>query len=65
MGYHAVRTERWKLIHYRHLQNADELYDLRNDPYELHNLIAARGTPLPQLRARLAALLTESGATPR
>ena len=65
MGYHAVRTERWKLIHYRHLQDADELYDLRRDPYELNNLIADRGTPLPQLRARLAALLTESGATPR
>ena len=40
MGYHALRTERWKYIRYAELRNMDELYDLAADPYELKNLIA-------------------------
>ncbi|MGD0773391.1 MAG: sulfatase/phosphatase domain-containing protein [Candidatus Solibacter sp.] len=40
MGYQAVRTERWKYIHYTELEGMDELYDLRLDPYEMRNLIA-------------------------
>jgi N-acetylglucosamine-6-sulfatase len=39
LGYEAVREERWKYIHYRHLRGADELYDLKTDPYELKNRI--------------------------
>jgi N-acetylglucosamine-6-sulfatase len=39
MGYQAVRTERYKLIHYLELENMDELYDLETDPYEMTNLI--------------------------
>ena len=39
MGYQAVRTERWKYIHYVDLENMDELYDLQEDPYEMKNLI--------------------------
>lgn len=39
MGYQAIRTDRWKYIRYNELQNMDELYDLLNDPYEMHNLI--------------------------
>ena len=35
----AVRTERWKLIHYTDLKDCDELYDLQNDKYEMKNLI--------------------------
>jgi N-acetylglucosamine-6-sulfatase len=38
MGYQAVRTDRWKYIRYRELQDSDELYDLAADPYELKNL---------------------------
>ncbi|BBO32795.1 arylsulfatase [Lacipirellula parvula] len=38
MGYEAVRGERWKYIHFTDQQGMDELYDLRSDPYELHNL---------------------------
>ena len=38
MGYVALRTDRWKLIHYKELPGADELYDLQSDPYELKNL---------------------------
>jgi N-acetylglucosamine-6-sulfatase len=58
MGYQAVRTERWKYIHYRELEGMDELYDLRRDPFEMQNLIAdaaLRGT-LESLRADLQRL---------
>lgn len=36
----AVRTDRYKLVHYPGLKDLDELYDLHNDPHELHNVIA-------------------------
>ena len=39
MGYKAVRTERWKYIHYVELDGMDELYDLKSDPYEMKNII--------------------------
>jgi len=39
MGYKAVRTKRWKYIRYNKLDGMDELYDLKADPYEMHNLI--------------------------
>ncbi len=58
MGYKAVRTERWKYIHYTELEGSDELYDLRKDPYEMKNLIAepsSRGV-LKSLRAELQRL---------
>jgi N-acetylglucosamine-6-sulfatase len=58
MGYRAVRTERWKYIHYTELEGADELYDLRSDPYEMRNLMAdpaSRGM-LESLRAELQRL---------
>jgi len=38
MGYDAVRTERYKFIRYRDLDGMNELYDLRDDPFELSNL---------------------------
>ena len=57
MGYQAVRTERWKYIHYVDLENADEIYDLRNDPFELKNLIADPRAPKKALQERLALLL--------
>jgi N-acetylglucosamine-6-sulfatase len=45
MTYKAIRTERYKLIHWvnrgRHGE-LDELYDLDRDPYELKNLIRSR-----------------------
>jgi N-acetylglucosamine-6-sulfatase len=37
MGYQAVRTDRWKYIHYTDLEGMDELYDLETDPYEMKN----------------------------
>jgi len=39
MGYQAVRTGRWKYIHYTDLTGMDELYDLQVDPYEMRNRI--------------------------
>jgi N-acetylglucosamine-6-sulfatase len=62
MGYQAVRTDRWKYIHYLELKGMDELYDLKTDPYEINNLIAApQSRPtLQQLNAELAQLLNAS-----
>lgn len=34
----GIRTDRWKLIHYFEAPEEFELYDLQNDPGELHNL---------------------------
>ena len=36
---HALRTDRYKYIHYYGIWDTDELYDIRHDPDELHNLI--------------------------
>ena len=38
MGYKALRTGRYKYIHYLELEGMDELYDLQEDPWELDNL---------------------------
>ena len=54
MGYQAVRTDRWKYIHYRELTDADELYDLVSDPYELKNLFSD-----PAHRAEVATMHAE------
>jgi N-acetylglucosamine-6-sulfatase len=63
MGYHAVRTRRWKYIHYRHLEGADELYDLRKDPFELDNQISNPAAPLGEMRATMRRLLAETGGS--
>lgn len=34
----GVRTKRWKFIHYYEEPQEFELYDLQNDPHEMHNL---------------------------
>jgi len=59
MGYHAVRTARWKFIRYRELVGMDELYDLSTDPHELHNLLPDRAPPgvVAMLTRRLEALV--------
>jgi len=36
---HAFRGDRFKYIHYYGLWDSDELYDLKNDPFEITNLI--------------------------
>lgn len=62
MGYQAVRSERWVYIHYVDLEGMDELYDLRADPYQMKNVIAAPAAQaeLQKLRSELARLLAES-----
>ena len=55
MGYDAVRNERYKYIRYRELTGMNELYDLRNDPFELTNLVNAQSSI--ELRRRMEAEL--------
>jgi N-acetylglucosamine-6-sulfatase len=37
---HAIRTDRYKYIHYNGVYDTDELYDIQADPLERRNLIA-------------------------
>ena len=62
MGYQAIRTERWKYIHYTELKAMDELYDLAADPYEMRNLVNDAGASQARedLRVQLNSLLAES-----
>ena len=65
MGYKAVRTERYKLIHWVNRGTAgelDELYDLEKDPWELKNLIASRAHAAvrEKLTKELKRLVTEA-----
>lgn len=62
MAYQAVRTARWKYIHYTELADSDELYDLQADPYEMDNVIAKRGAPVVEMHQRLRQLLKETSA---
>ena len=53
MGYTALRTQRWKYIHYTELQGMDELYDLQKDPYEMRNVIRQAAHEVSSVRAEL------------
>jgi arylsulfatase A-like enzyme len=66
MGYKAIRTDRYKYIRYTELEGMDELYDLGNDPDELHNLLPDRAPAglREDLSARLDRLLARSAASP-
>ena len=59
MGYQAVRTDRFKYIHYHELPAMDELYDLQADPYEMKNLIfePAAQEMVRRMQGELAGLL--------
>jgi arylsulfatase A-like enzyme len=59
----GVRTERYKLIHYYQAPEEFELYDLQDDPGELHNLYGdPRHAELIRiLRARIDELRKETG----
>jgi arylsulfatase A-like enzyme len=57
----AVRDGDWKLIEW--LEDGGlELYDLKNDPYEMNNLAAREPARVKALRARLQAWRAEVGA---
>jgi arylsulfatase A-like enzyme len=60
--WHAVRTERWKYIEYPGNPEWSELYDLKNDPHELKNLVAepAAAADRKKLQARLVRLKRET-----
>lgn len=66
MTYKAVRTERHKYIHWVQKSLAgddcDELYDLREDPYEMKNLIRSRTheAVAARLRRELSKLVSSS-----
>jgi N-acetylglucosamine-6-sulfatase len=63
MGYAAVRSERYKYIEYRELQDMNELYDLETDPFELRNLVGtASARPAHErMRSELNRLRSETG----
>ena len=66
MSYKAIRTRRHKYIHWTQKSldgvECDELYDLKSDPYEMHNLIGKRGerATVARLRRQLATLVAQS-----
>lgn len=39
---HAIRGDRYKYIHYLGIWDTDELYDLKEDPFEMKNLIRSK-----------------------
>ena len=77
-GNYGIRTDRWKLIYYygqplgmRGAHPPDsapewELYDMRKDPGEMHNLYAdpRHASVVRDLKARLEDLQREAGDTP-
>ncbi len=56
--HYGVRTDRYKLIHFYNDIDVWELYDLKNDPAEMHNIYGQEGTSeiVEELKQRLAAL---------
>ena len=62
MSYKAVRTDRYKLIHWIHKDGVDELYDLAQDPYEMTNAIAdpAHADTVKRLRRELRTLVADA-----
>ena len=63
MGYQAVRTDRYKYIHYTDLDRMDEPYDLVADPFKMENLIVdpAHAETLSLMQSELKRLLEETG----
>lgn len=55
----AVRTDRWKYVHYYKEPFYDELYDLKDDPYEMNNLIEseAHAETLKHMQTELERLM--------
>ena len=62
MDYKAVRTERYKLVHWVQHPDERELYDLAADPYEVNNLIAdpAMQETAKELATTLERLVSEA-----
>lgn len=62
MDYRAIRTDRFKLIHWIQHPDEQELYDLQEDPYEMHNLIDDPKSQdlADELRGELARLVVQA-----
>ena len=62
MSYKAVRTARHKYIDWTQHPDADELYDLDADPYEVANLARDPGSAglRQEMRRELGRLVAES-----
>jgi N-acetylglucosamine-6-sulfatase len=62
MDYRAVRTERYKYIHWLKHPDEDELYDLKSDSLETRNIARdpSRATLRESLRRELGRLVAES-----
>ena len=67
----AIRTDEWKYIHYPHGDGSPdrhmaELYDLKNDAEERHNLISVSNFAgrVSELKVKLTRLMNETGLTP-
>jgi N-acetylglucosamine-6-sulfatase len=60
--WHAVRTDRWKYIYYDDVADVDELYDLKNDPYEMKNVIAdpANAEQVAAMKAEMKTMLEQT-----
>jgi arylsulfatase A-like enzyme len=58
----AVSTKEWKYITYPGINDIDELYNLKNDPYEMKNLAldSNYADVLKKLKARMAQLVEET-----
>lgn len=58
----AVRTREWKYITYPGIDEIDELYDLRKDPYEMKNLASdpKYGDVVRKMKKRLDQLVEET-----
>jgi len=59
----AVRTDRWKHIRYPEIDDIEELYDLKTDPYELKNLAAdpKHASTLAEMKKEMDRLMVETG----
>jgi len=63
--HYGLRTDRYKLIHFYNDIDAWELYDLKSDPNELHNLIndPAQAENIKALKKKLVELQIKYGDT--
>ena len=52
-SWQAVRDNQWKYIHYPEVNGADELYDLKKDPYEMQNMVHDAGSVLAEKKVQL------------
>ena len=58
-NFSCIRTDQWKFI--QNINDEPELYDLKADPEELHNLASSQPTVLNQMRNLLTKRLMEGG----